>query len=296
MRILYVANHNCGHLDDEGTIAHVLESLGHDVVRVNEKEGKQVLGLSGDLLLFHKWSDSETLNLMRGKLPRVFWYFDLVEYPSDPELTRRCDSRKAWMRQMIPNVELGFCTDGDWVKRWHYTEPGKLHWLTQGFDDRVQSVPRTDKLPFVFVGTRNGGKTRASFVDEMVYHYGGEFTHTPSGTYREELAKHIAKAGIVLVPDGPVTSDYWSNRVWWMTGLGGCVFHPYCAKLAEMYETKKEIVFYHSRPELHDLIKRHRDNREKRWKIGEAGQARARADHTYTKRVQQLLQMIEEQL
>src|SRR5262245_30017975 len=125
MKILYIAKHNSGGNDDEGAISHALTSLGHDVMKVSETKARMIRNEKPDFMLFRKWYDVN--HLARFNFPKVFWYFDLVETAGDPSLEQRARTRRAWMGAIMPRVDLGFCTDGDWVNK----NPDKLVWLPQ---------------------------------------------------------------------------------------------------------------------------------------------------------------------
>jgi len=180
-RIGYVAKHDSGGNDDEGAIHHALTVLGHDVQRLREKKGYMARKIpSVDFILFHKWHGPVAL---RGlTTPKVFWYFDLVEYP-DTTLESRNQTRREWMRSIIPHVDLGFCTDGDWVAK---DTTSKLFWLPQGADSRMTGfgTPLEDHPPpILFTGIRRGGIQRAGFVDEMQVNYRQSFNHIDAGLH-----------------------------------------------------------------------------------------------------------------
>lgn len=294
MRIIYVANHGQRNADDEGAITHALTSLGHTVERIHESDGRSARRARGDWMLFHKWSDLRSLK--RVGIPKVFWYPDLVTFP-DPTMARRNAARMAWMREVIPLVLLGACTDGDWVAR---DQTGKLVWLTQGADSRVVGAgvsPCDDALPpILFTGIRAGGRGRVSFVDEMTINYREAFSHITAGMYGRDLANWIAGSKIVVAPDAPVTDHYWSCRVYHALGFGAFLLHPYCAGLTSHYEDGKEIVYYRTRAELHDKIKYYFDRPEERQRITAAGLERTLREHTYTHRCEVLVSTVERRL
>jgi len=293
MKILYVANHDSGGNDDEGAIAYALSNLGHEVVRVQERRGASSLlyrrkGI--DLLLFHKWSDIATLRAFEGVCPRVFWYFDLVDWPCE-SVRGRSLQRIKWMNDVPPNVEFGFCTDGDWVAE---DSTGKLRWLPQGADERVVGVgvPCDDakKVDLFFAGIgQSGGKGRASFVEAVRERYGGRFLHVERGLYGRDLANQIASSKIVLCPDSPVTDRYWSNRVYNMLGFGAFVLHPYCEKLSE---TVSSVTFYLSRDNLFDAIDYCLPQETQRKEMSRLGFAEVRSKHLYRYRLEQLLNVV----
>ena len=129
MRIVYVARHRPGDWDEGAGISYVLEKFGHQVVRI--QEGEPLYRLKGDMLLYHHYGDLSMLEHCRIR-PKVFWYFDLVDFP-DPILAARCNARKHWIEWATNASDLGFMNDGDWVAK---DVTGKLHTLREGVDER----------------------------------------------------------------------------------------------------------------------------------------------------------------
>jgi len=293
MRIVYVAKHGQPDNDDEGAIAHGIRQLGHDVICLSEVgKARKILQTEGDFLLFHKWEDIETLQ--RVTIPKVFWYFDLVNYP-DPVIQHRNQIRMQWMNSVVPLVDLGFCTDGDWVNQ---DDSGKLIRLMQGADSRVTG--RGTKLgpyhPILFTGIRKGGKGRTEFVDNMKETYDKKFLHVEQGLHQRELADLIASTKIVVAPDAPVTDHYWSNRVYMMLGYGAFLLHPYCRTLAKHYTHGTDIIFYFDRNGLHRLIKHYLEFPENTLMIQQAALKRTLAEHTYTHRCEDLIRTVKERI
>lgn len=267
MRIAYVAKHGSGGADDEGAILHALRQLGHHVT-LSSEDGASKFGLQGghDLLLFHKWDDVGRIDEFDGR--KVFWYFDLVDWPQDPSLYLRCKSRRAWMERVIPHVDLGFCTDGDWVDRVndqtrsefsHLRLPKEqepLVWLPQGADERVvgrgdASKARCGSCDILFTGMRrNCGAQRWSFCQEMEKVWGNRFKWIERGLYGRELADQIAASKVIVAPDSPVTDRYWSNRIYVSLGFGAFLLHPWTQGLDGVYDFA-ECRIYRDRDQLH---------------------------------------------
>lgn len=296
MRILYIAKHGqYNSADDEGAIAHALTQLGHKVICAQEEEGRDAVRRTQgvDLLLFHKWLDLKGLKYATCK--KVFWYFDLVRWP-DPTLKSRCLTRLSWINAVVPLVDLGFCTDGDFVA---YDHTGKLVWLPQGADERVvgPGTRRGASGPLLFTGlVKNVGMERASWWEEVKERYGGAISHYSSGVYGRGLADLIAQHLIVVAPDSPVTDRYWSNRVYTMLGYGAFLIHPYCRELAEQYVDGQEIVFYRNRMELYSLIEHYLPLIEERHTIAQAGFERTLREHTYRARCERMIQVVQQRL
>lgn len=295
MRILYVAKHDQKRSnDDEGAVADALAKLGHDVQRVREVAGHTAYKIDADFCLFHHWSDFVSMRKIR--CPKVFWCFDLIDCP-DPTLAKRCQERRDWIREATSLVDLGFCTDGDWVSG---DNTRKLHWLTQGADQRFlgRAVSQRTIQPestLLFTGIMRGGQQRQSFVSEMIARYGGRFNQYSGGKHGVELSGLIAGAKIVLAPDGPVTNRYWSNRVYLTLGYGGFLLHPFCNGLRQHYDDT-ELAYYRSRPELHELIEYFLGRQDVASRLAAAGLARTVRDHTYVNRCAELVRIVKERL
>lgn len=294
MRILYVAKHGSGGNQDEDAITNALTQLGHQVVCVQEGRTPRA-DLKYDLVLFHKWDD--VLTMRRIRAPKVFWYFDLVDFPDDT-LAKRNQNRMDWMKRVTPHVAIGFCTDGDWVNR---DTTGKLVRLLQGADGRLAfpGTPGTLLIPILFTGIKNGGAKRYSFVDHMerTWNRGGKqsFYHAQR-VHGKPLADLIASSKVVVAPDGPVTDHYWSNRVYLTLGFKAVLFHPYCATLEDHYKDREEIVYYHSREELRELLLTYFQSPEDRKRIAHNGYQRTITEHLYLHRCKTLIQTVKERL
>ena len=299
VKVLYVAKHDSGHNDDEGAICHSLEELGWEVVKILEKQAQSKLSngkwkeYGASLLLFHHWSDPEILQEVT--IPKVFWYFDLVTFP-DETIERRNCARRNWMAETIPHIDLGFCTDGDWVAK---DKSGKLCLLRQGADSRVMGVwPTKNKLqtiPLLFTGMKTGGKIRRAFFEGIQRKYGQRFINHRR-CYKQDLGKLISQTQIVIAPDGPITNRYWSNGIYMTLGFGGFLLHPYCADLAMEYEDEKEVLFYKDREQLHEMVKYYQHRSNDRNTVRNAAFIRTQKEHTYTHRCRLLIYTIQERL
>lgn len=291
MKIAYVAKHHSGGNQEEEAIAWALEQLGHFVERVPERVGYQVAKMRTDLVLFHKWVHIPTLE--KVKALKAFWWFDLVEHPSDPTLFNRSALRRGWMSKVMPLVDVGFCTDGDWVDKY----PSKLVWLPQGYDTRYRyDFVEEKRFPVLFAGAagRGSGTVRQSFLEFLQRNLGDGLLHLPKGFHGEGLARLVAQSSVVVAPDGPVTDRYWSNRVYLMLGMGACLLHPYCGYLHEHYEPNKEILYYRSRAEMEVVISVLLSQGGERQRLSEAGRERTFRDHSYVERCKKLVSVVEE--
>ena len=290
MRIGYVAKHGSGGNQDEDAITFALEQLGHKVERLRELRGCMAYRLNCDFVLFHHWNDIEAID--RIKVPKCFWNFDLVTYP-DPTLKERNDRRVKWMNTVTPLVDVGFCTDGDWVNQ---DQTGKLVHLMQGADERYvgRGQPKYPNLPpILFTGThRGGGQGRESFVRHMEDRWNGQFIQV-NGQHQQNLADFIASSQICIAPNHPATGRYWSNRVYLTAGFGGCLVHPYCKELEKQYGPD-EIITYGSMQSLDERVRCLLTDPQGCWKFGERAYERTLTEHLYRHRVEKLVQIVKE--
>lgn len=295
MRILYIAKHGQNNADDEGAIEYAFTQFGHTVVRVHERgatyEFLKLFEKDTDMVLFHHWNGCHALQGLFNYVPRVFWCFDLINW-DDPILKARNEQRWAWAKKATEISTHGFMTDGDYVAYPNHST--KLHWLPQGADERVMGSDHTnDKVRNILLTcmVHGCGVQREAFVNDLTRTVSGVM-HQVKGMYREELRWEIGRSRMVVCPDSPVTHRYWSNRVWNACGFGAFTLHPYCERLAEMYEDGKEIVFYNDREHLHKLVKWWLEDDDGRTAIGRAALERTKVQHTYRHRVEQMLKVV----
>ena len=293
MRILYTANTGAVANDDEGSITYALERLGHTVVRVPERGRFREKAKECDFVLFHHTNNFHELQNIRDT-PKVFWYFDLIDWTRDETVKRRSEQRIRRMYKVTRISDLGFCTDGDWVKQ---DSSGKLVRLTQGADERIMSYPnnRESRIGILFTGNYKGGRARTSWYQAICKTYRTKFA-TRTRDYREKLRDLIHQTCIVIAPDAPITDHYWSNRVYVALGFGAFMIHPYSKTLAAQYEEGEEIIFYRNRVEMNHHIHYYLKHADSREEIALAGYMRTIKEHTYYHRCRTLIETVQERL
>lgn len=286
MRIVYFANHgNINSDDTEGHIVYSLKKLGHEVHRIMESAPMAVPDEGFDLFLFHKGGPHILKVLDRVKYPKVFWYFDKVDFMST--------TRSEWMARVVPKVDLGFLTDQTWLLE---NPNPKLMILRQGIGDMNIKLgePREEwKIPIVFTGSVYDG--REDFVSAMKLKYGRKF-QVFNNKFIRELYDFCASVDIFVAPQYPSDDFYWSSRIYITLGSGGFLIHPHCEGLAAEYIDGKHYVSYKTMDELFKKVDYYLAHPDEREKIRMAGYKKTIDQFTYTKRCKTLLGVIQARL
>lgn len=311
MKILYYAKHGAHDNEDEDAITHAFRRLGHEVTCVQETDGDNPDLTNGsdkfDFCLFHK------VAAPRVSCPRVFWYFDLMEYDerecsaarANPRFQQLADTwfvrgenRRRWAAAVEPDCLVAFYTDGDWVSK----DPAKRVHLTQGADERYAGYgkPTGEKFPpILFTGMRTHGVLRARNIEALETRYGGQFQsfgHNPRfRRHGRALADLFATTKIVIAPEGPSSDRYWSNRIYLTTGFGGMMLHPYCYELTKQYMSWKHWM-YRSQDHLFTLIDEYLRSPHHREAIRVLQHYETMNRHTYRHRVEEMVRIVKERL
>lgn len=94
-----------------------------------------------------------------------------------------------------------------------------------------------------------------------------------------------------------ISESYGNNmRLYEATGVGTLLMTDWKENLHEMFEPSKEVVAYRTPEECAELIQYYLDHDDEREAIARAGQARTLREHTYYKRMQELVDILERHL
>ncbi|MFH1073944.1 MAG: glycosyltransferase, partial [Candidatus Firestonebacteria bacterium] len=121
------------------------------------------------------------------------------------------------------------------------------------------------------------------------YYRGGPFKNY------EEVVKIMNSAKIILNIHGLQGQAHYdaSSRIFESAGCGVFQLADYNEGIIDCFEPGKEIVCFKTKEELRDLVKYYLANTKEREEIAKAGQERAYRDHTFKKRMQELLEKIQ---
>jgi hypothetical protein len=94
-----------------------------------------------------------------------------------------------------------------------------------------------------------------------------------------------------------MAESYANNmRLYEATGVGACLVTDWKPNLGEMFEPGKEVVAYRSPRECRDLIHYYLAHDVEREALARAGQQRTLRDHTYERRMQELVELVRKRL
>jgi spore maturation protein CgeB len=107
----------------------------------------------------------------------------------------------------------------------------------------------------------------------------------------------FADSKIVLNRHGEVSAGYANNmRLFEATGAGALVFTEAAPNLGDLFEPGEEIVAFGDEDDLRTKLAHYLRDDEDRRRVAAAGQARTLRDHTYSRRMEQLAELLERRL
>jgi len=187
----------------------------------------------------------------------------------------------------------------------------QAEFLAWAFDDRVLNQITTgnggEDITFIG-GIYHGHKSRQDLLERVSqqvpikwygYHdrsvkgnsplmrcYGGEL-------WGLNMYRTLARSMITLNAHIDVAGDYANNqRLFEATGLGVCLLTDWKKNIVDFFDVDREIATYRSEDELVEKLRYLMDHRNERQEMATAGQKRTLRQHTFEKRIQQLLDIL----
>jgi hypothetical protein len=315
-KIVFLGNFGVDY-SSENHHAKSLESLGHTVIKMQEREARsqRVLSecLDSDLFIWvhtHGWDtpgnigmDQVLLTLKNANIPTMTYHLDLWF-----GIERQKDLEEDPFYKAIGHF---FATDklmSDWFN--DNTEV-KGHFLPAGVYDKEcyihkQYNPYDFKYDIIFVGSKgyhHEHKYRPELIDFLRSTYGKKFLHVggdgDTGTIRGDALNKIYAQSKIAVGDSLNINFnypyYTSDRLFESTGRGGFTIYPRIKGLEDYFEDGNEIVFY-EHGNLEDLktkIDKYLEDSIDRERIRLNGHNRTKNDHTYVNRWSAILKELD---
>lgn len=112
-----------------------------------------------------------------------------------------------------------------------------------------------------------------------------------------DMYKILAQSKIVINRHISVAQDYANNmRLYEATGMGALLLTDEKKNINDIFEAGKEVVTYKNSKDLIDKIKYYLTHEKERQKIATTGQKRTLKDHSYRKRIKELVSIIKKYL
>ncbi len=294
--------------------AKSLESLGHQVVRLQEGETN-----AGKVYRAAAASDLFVWVHTHGWVTRGFDRIDILKELRDlgiPTMTYHLDLWFGLQRQndldndpFYKNIGHFFATDklmADWFNentavRGHFLPAGVF-----GEECYVHSdYDGTFDYDVIFVGSKGYHPEypyRPQLIDFLRKTYGDRFLHVggdgDTGTIRgDDLNRVYARSKIAVGDTLNINFSYpyySSDRLFESTGRGGFTVYPNIVGLDKHFDDKKEIVFYEhgNLKDLKSKIDYYLENDSEREAIRMAGHERTQREHTYVHRWETILKEV----
>lgn len=310
MKIAFLGNFQVD-FTSETHWAKSIESLGHEVVRIQESGASayDILEVAKKCDVFvwvhtHSFKIQGDMSrvltgLKKAKIPTVAYHLDLYmglnrweEYEGDPYLN---------------GMEYFFTVDkqmADWLNKNTKT---KGVYLPAGVFDRECVMLNQQRVNYdiVFTGSKNYHAEhpfRPQLIEFLQRTYGRRFIHIGNdgevGQQRGMKLNQVYRNAKIVVGDTlQINFDYpyyYSDRLYEVPGRGGFSIFPDIKGVEENYEDGKEIVLY-KHGDLRDLktkIDYYLTHEAEREAIRQAGFERTVRDHTYVKRWEFILETV----
>jgi spore maturation protein CgeB len=112
-----------------------------------------------------------------------------------------------------------------------------------------------------------------------------------------DMYRILARTQIAINRHGDIAEGYANNmRLFEATGVGALLLTEAAANLRELFQPGREVITYSSVDELIDRARYFLENAEERIAIADAGQTRTLDEHTYGRRIPELVSMLESRL
>lgn len=308
MRITFYGNHSLPWTSESHHCAS-LEELGCEVVRLQEPSTPAAAIQSeaerSDLFVWvmtHGWHTpriEDVVAHLRGRgIPTVAYHLDRYmglprwnEYVNNPYMNL---------------LDHWFTVDAEQAKWLNENTSVRGHYLPAGvYGAECYMATPSDRFDVCFTGSRNYHPEygyRKQLLDWLQQSYGDRFRHYGGGgrpTARgADLNQIYADARVVigdtLCLDSNYAGKYFSDRIFEVCGRGGMIVHPWLYGLDEHFADGEHVVFY-KHGDFDDLrmkidyYLKHDDEREK---IRRAGHEHAKANHTYVRRWETILETV----
>jgi hypothetical protein len=190
--------------------------------------------------------------------------------------------------------------------------PAELHRL--GFEPRVLDhlAPGPRRPVVTFVGSLYPGvhDSRIRLLEQVAARFGDAFElwsphadRLPAdsalhgrnrGTaWGSDMYRVLRESAVTLNEHGSIEPHANNCRLYEATGVGAPLVTDWKPDLAELFEPGREVAAFHDAEECIALVERLLGDEQERERLAQAGQQRTLADHTYRRRMAELVELLE---
>jgi spore maturation protein CgeB len=131
-------------------------------------------------------------------------------------------------------------------------------------------------------------------IDSIVLHESGLEKFYKGKAWGPEMWKVLSRSKIVINRHGSIAQNFAVNmRMFEATGSGALLVTEDMVNLGELFSPNNEVVVYKSNSEAADLIDYYLRNDSELQRIANSGKKKTLAEHTYNKRIERLIEIIE---
>ena len=287
MKCIYIGDFNASY-STENYIADGLIANGVEVIKIREQElndFQMVINEKPDFVLFCKGrilNGTKLLELLKkNNILTVTWLFDLYwDLPKEIPTNRS-------VNEWVFKADMVFTSDGGHEEQWK--TKGINHFvLRQGIYSKEAVIgKKQDAPPILFIGSVTY-YAREKLVDYLRFFYKDKFKLIGNPQVRGLALNDLLASTKIVVGDSVPIPNYWSNRVYEITGRGGFLLHPEVEGLKE--EIPDLVTFkYGNFQDLTKKIKYYLDNEDEREKIKLDCFNYTKKNLTYERRCKELL-------
>jgi len=310
MTILFLGNFRASHCS-EVHYKQTLEKMGHSVIALQESEatGEDIINYSKNVDYFffvhtHGWQ-TPGLNAALAWLKKI----GVTTFGYHLDLYMGLE-RESAILDYPAKLDHFFTVDklmADWLNTNTTT---KGHYLPAGVfeEECYMAEPDYKKYPhpIVFTGAKGYHPEwpyRPQLIEWLQFNYGDMFAHYGNGGGKPTVRGHdlntlYASAKIAVGDTLCKNFDYpyySSDRYWESMGRGAFLIYPKITGLDLFCTDKKEVVYYRfgDFKQLRELIDYYLSANDEREAIRKAGHERVKSIGTYTVRLKQLLETLQ---
>lgn len=176
--------------------------------------------------------------------------------------------------------------------------------------EAVSACPRT--IPVSFVGSFQAvHESRTALIETLCVRYDVQVWTSDTSclsadspirrrirgeAFGVEMYRILRSSQITINHHGSIPPFANNLRLYEATGVGTCLLTDWKANLDEMFEPDREVLAYRSADECMALLQRYLDDETARGQVALAGQQRTLAEHTFDRRMRELLVIIGQRL